>query len=529
MSNLDLFKAFAAKDNSVKVSGTSAVIYTRVSHVSQKDNTSLESQLKYCQEHAKRKGLNVVNYFGGTHESAKTDERLEFKKMLKFIKQSKNVSYIIVYSYERFSRTGIGGAKIADDLLKDYGIVTLSVTQELDPTTSSGSFQQNILFLFGQMDNELRRSKTITGMAEIMRLGYTPRRPPLGYTNLVKGKAVNQKIVVNEEGKLLRKAFHWKIMGLSNTNITRKLNALGLKIDKRRLNYIFSNPYYCGLIVNSMIPGEVIEGKHEVLISREIFLRVNNIVVKNKNVTHPLTHRDTDEHLPLKVFAKCSGCKTNMTGYIVKAKGLYYYKCRTTGCQNNVSAKKTHQKFVKLLSAFKIDEQDAPLIATAVESYYESILEESKQVNALEKRRVSEINSKIEKLEERFAIGEIGKDLYEKFVTKYTEQIKEIAPNQSETQVNSSNLRKCLDYAIEICLNPLVLWESSDIHGKIKLQKLIFPDGIVINQQNKGVRTNRIDSLFAPIAELAAIVKGQKKGQPINYDQLSALVTPEGF
>src|SRR5690606_38168941 len=115
-SSLEDFKSFAPKDNRIRVSGKDTVIYTRVSHHSQEDNTSLESQKKYCEQFAEKKGLNVVAYFGGTYESAKTDDRAEFKRMLKFIKQSKNISHVVVYSYERFSRSGVGGAKIADDL-----------------------------------------------------------------------------------------------------------------------------------------------------------------------------------------------------------------------------------------------------------------------------------------------------------------------------------------------------------------------------------------------------------------------------
>ena len=39
------------------------------------------------------------------------------------------------YSYKRFSRSGIAGASIADDLLKKYGVIALVTTQELYSTT----------------------------------------------------------------------------------------------------------------------------------------------------------------------------------------------------------------------------------------------------------------------------------------------------------------------------------------------------------------------------------------------------------
>ena len=326
MKDLQLFETFAPKKDERIKEGINAVIYTRVSHASQEENTSLESQRRYCENFAKRKGLNVVEYFGGTYESAKTDDRKEFNRMLSFVKRSKQVSYIIVYSYERFSRSGVGGAQIADDLLKKYSVITLAVTQELDPTTPSGSFQQKILFLFGQMDNELRRDETVTGMKELVMKGYTPYSVPRGYVNPNKGKAVNQKIVVNDEGKTLRKAFLWKAyQQMRNSDIVKRLGKLGVKIDARRLGKMLSNPYYAGVIVSKLCPGEAIKGNHESMISSEVFLKVNNIILDKRN--HPVSHKDADANLPLKLFMSCGCCSTPMTGYLVKKKGLYYYKC----------------------------------------------------------------------------------------------------------------------------------------------------------------------------------------------------------
>lgn len=210
MSNLSLFQQFAPKVPEKFKEGNNAVIYTRVSSADQEDNTSLSSQKKHCENFAEKRGLNIVGYFGGTYESAKTDDRREFNRMLSFVKRSKNINYVIVYSYERFSRSGINGASIADDLLKKYGVITLAITQELDPTTPSGSFQQKILFLFGQMDNELRRDKVVTGMKELLTKGHWVWAAPRGYTDLNKGKATERNLVVNKEGKILKKAFEWK-------------------------------------------------------------------------------------------------------------------------------------------------------------------------------------------------------------------------------------------------------------------------------------------------------------------------------
>src|SRR5690349_21214725 len=79
------------------------VIYTRVSSKEQAEtNTSLDSQKRYCEEYAQKHGYVVKFYFGGTYESAKGDERKEFKKMLEYARKNKSIDTILVYSYDRF-------------------------------------------------------------------------------------------------------------------------------------------------------------------------------------------------------------------------------------------------------------------------------------------------------------------------------------------------------------------------------------------------------------------------------------------
>ena len=63
------------------------VIYTRVSSKEQaENNTSLTSQKRYCEEYCKKNGYAIKAYFGGTFESAKGDERKEFKKRFYFMR-----------------------------------------------------------------------------------------------------------------------------------------------------------------------------------------------------------------------------------------------------------------------------------------------------------------------------------------------------------------------------------------------------------------------------------------------------------
>lgn len=165
MSDIVLFDQFAKGKKQFQVKTNNCVIYTRVSTKEQADNNmSWGTQRKVCEQFAIRSKYTIMGYFGGTYESAKTDERKEFNRMLQFVKKSRvKISYIIVYSVDRFSRSG-GNAIYLTENLKKQGVNVLSVTQPTDSSTSSGSLQQNIQFIFSEYDNQLRKEKCMSGV-----------------------------------------------------------------------------------------------------------------------------------------------------------------------------------------------------------------------------------------------------------------------------------------------------------------------------------------------------------------------------
>src|SRR5207248_1976366 len=161
------------------------------------NNMSLNTQKKACEKYAQKNGFQIMGYFGGTYESAKTDERKHFNSMLTYVKKAKEkVSTIIVYSVDRFSRSGANAIYITEQL-KQEGIAVYAVTQPTDSTTASGSLQQNIQFIFSEYDNQLRREKCMAGTKEKLLSGYWCTAAPTGYDSIKRdGKRVlilNQK------------------------------------------------------------------------------------------------------------------------------------------------------------------------------------------------------------------------------------------------------------------------------------------------------------------------------------------------
>jgi site-specific DNA recombinase len=503
-----------------------AVIYTRVSTKEQADtNQSLETQKKYCLQYALKHDLNVLGFFGGTYESAKTDERNEFNRMIRFVKNLKEgVSVILVYSLDRFSRTGDNAIFISSEL-KRQGISIMSVTQPIDVSTHSGVLQQNIQFIFSKYDNDLRREKCIAGMKEKLLRGEWTGVAPRGYV-YDRSNGREQKIVPGEKGKLIAHAFELKVQGLSNTEIAEKLKKLGLTIDKKRLSEILRNPFYCGYLSHNLLDGQVVKGKHEGVISEELFLRANDILKKN---TTGYKQESGNLNVPLKNFVRCAECDTPFTGYIVKTKNLYYYKCNRIGCKCNRSAKTLHGLFSGLLKTYELN---PAYIAPLKEQFLylcETLTESGKSNSDDLKKNLGLLEAKHQKLEERFAYGEIDREIFERVGGKLKQEIQSVRHELDKSGFQLSNPSMLIDQSLEIISNLSEFWTSGDYEHKRKLQELLFPGGILFDKQIDNYRTPNVNSILSLTRSLSNSIGENKNGQVRNLSDLPGLVVPTGI
>ena len=145
------------------------------------------------------------------------------------------------------------------------------------------------------------------------------------------------------------------------------------------------------------------------------------------------------------------------------------------------------------------------------------------------KKQLSLLKTKIETIEERFAIGEIESDIYMKFKTKYKEDQKDLESNLLNSTISSSNLQIAIDKALKISSNLSDIWAYGDLTQKKKIQNLVFPSGLGYDKSNGKVRTTRVNSIFSCIPYISKELRETKNGEPVKNNQFSAWVSPEGF
>ena len=104
--------------------------------------------------------------------------------------------------------------------------------------------------------------------------------------------------------------------------------------------------------------------------------------------------------------------------------------------------------------------------------------------------------TKKETLDSRFAFGEIDKELYNRFIGPVTSELIENEGKLDNFQIKISNLDKKVSELIEFSRNLSKIWVSGEYETKLSLQKLLFPEGIVIDPSDRTYRTSNLNPIF---------------------------------
>ncbi|BDX37289.1 serine type site-specific recombinase [Tenuifilaceae bacterium CYCD] len=544
MNNLDKYRKFAkARPNAnAKTKNLNVWLYTRVSSASQKDNYSLDYQRDEAYAFAQKKGLTITREFGKKNESASSDfTRKEFSDLINEVKKEKVKPFaIMVYIMNRFSRSGGGAVAIADELINKIGVHLIEVCSGLDTSTDDGRLEIYDKLLEAKKQNNDRLKHTIPGMKRLLKAGKCLGNVPFGYTQYgprvkdFERRAVEQRIIINEDGKKLKLAWEWKVSGMPDHVILTKLRSLGVNIRKQKLSAMWNKPFYCGIQTNKLLDGDFVRGNWEVMVSEDVFWKVQSILEKNHNGY--CISKEVDER-PLVGSLYCSKCGKKLTGYLNRRKNLHYYKCQTcSGVTINANTPRrqsknigAHDVFVELLNLFSFKKELEPLFNLQLKKILTNHSDSTKQEQAIFKKRLTELNEKREKLNRNFAFGDIGKEMFDKYIVEIDTEIHSLQQKYQIPDLEISNLDKSVKKLLDIVRNISKYWKSASVSNKKRLQELLFPQGLVLDTERRQYLTSRMNSLFMLKLDLMGLTEEDKKKLPIVFDGESDLVAGTGL
>jgi site-specific DNA recombinase len=544
MTNLVDYNRFTKSRKKEKKLPTSREVwvYTRVSCKNQKENFSLEYQKEESEKYAAENGFQITNYFGNENESASSDlSRKEFQSLITKIKKSSKKPFgILVYVISRFSRTGGSAITIVDDLVERLGVHLIEVNSGLDTTTDDGKLNIFHKLIDARQENRQRLKHTIPGMKKFVQSGQYLGKVPIGYDHYgprvvdPSMRGISQKILINDTGNKLRKAWDWKLQGLDDVEIIRKLSEVGVKITKQNISSMWRRTFYCGIHTNAFLEGKPIRGKWDPLVSEEVFWRVQDILDGNH---HDYQIERNNDSRPLVGTVLCPVCGKKLTGYEVKKKRLHYYKCQkcpgisiNSSSSSKMKTKGAHEMFIELLDSFKLEERFIePFILQLKKTFQNMQAQTFEEKNVLEKR-VTVLDRELDTLDERFAFGIVtDKTLYDKLRIKKQFEINQVREKLKGTEIEISNLDYYIEKSIEISQNIHKYWQLGSLGVKRDIQKMLFPEGIVINTKERSYLTSKINSLFFLKRDFMRTSGVIKEKLPIKNDEESSLVAEGGF
>lgn len=515
------FKSFAKGYDKKVAKNNHVLIYTRVSSKDQESNKSLATQLDHARAYAKANNLSVLGEFGGTYESASGDfTRKEFKRLIEEVRRSKNKPYgILLNTINRFSRSGGSGVALATELVEILGVHIMDVSTGNTTETEQGKLLIYQELLKARQENIDRLKHTLPGMVRHIKDGKWLGNAPKGYDHFgpkvkdMRFYASEQSIKLNDDGRLLQKAWQWKVQGERDYIIIKKLEDLGLKISKQTLSDIWRNPFYCGISTHKMLDGEVTKGQWEKMVSERDFLLVQEIL-KGNNFGYK--QEKTNPNRPLNGFITCSYCGNKLTGYEVKKKGVHYYKCQ--GCNGSIgtiNANTTRRSigegandlFAEFLGQYSLSEQTVKAFEVQLKLTYELLSGESKDDNKLYQKELDKHEAKLKTIKQNRMMGLVDdEELYLEMKSELETKIFEIKKKMEGNPEELSNLEKYVSESVTVSQNINKYWANSGIEMKKRVQELVFPNGLVLDMKNRHYLTKDVNVVF----EINRVVTGGK-------------------
>ena len=493
-----------------------AVAYIRVSDDSQIEGESLATQRKKIQEYADNNGIVIVKWFGDEGKSGKTvSRRAEMLALLSYCAVHKGeIGYSIFYKMQRSSRHAQTYYSEIEGVLQGLGVVVRSATEYIDETPT-GNFMKGMLVMNAQLDNEIKSGVTTDNMQSVARQGWWQQGHLVGYSHThVKVAPKKKRLTLKRNqyaGNVAELFEDFAQGGLTQADIMRMAkekdirNFKGKHMDDNAIYRMLTQPAYAGYICNKNTDYEMYEGQHfkEAIIRLETFEQVQRVISSQNRKRQGTTIKVVDEQYPLRRTLLCFNCKLPYYASSPKTGGgkshSPRYHCARKSCKGivpSIKASVANDMFAELLRDFSPTESTMEL--------YKEILNRTamKQLDSLNKRlgtlrnAVTAIDAERSTAMRRWNKGEItDSDKNELIISlevdklDRNEQIDNLEKQQAVKQTQ-------IDYAMNFMHDAHKLWIDADVTIRQRFQKMIFPEGVILDTKTMNFGTTNISPLY---------------------------------
>lgn len=485
-----------------------AVGYGRVSSDEQKEKYSLPAQASQREKYADQNGLTIVKDFS-VSESAKEPGRKYFNEMLTYAQKNK-IGHVLFKKADRSARNETDAATIIR-LARTTDISFHFIEEGMILNRNSKNHEFSIYMINCVMATLMPRdlSVNVTGaFVKKAEMGHYPMVAPYGYKNIREGKI--SRIYPDEtKASYVKKMYELYATGMySYRSLAKKMSDEGfrmsasVKCSKKNVEKILNNRLYMGDFV---FKGVTYQGKHEPIISRELFQEVQKVIKRNTS-----TKTNKREFLFSGLF-KCSHCGCALVGELHKGKYIYYHCTGNKGgeCKRKyISETKLEDAVMEILESIKLSDETAKIVIASIKKELQENLGYSEHKIKEIRKQIETLQKRLSKLLDMYTDGDIDKQSYDTKRKEWQFELDELLVTQAKINKTPINYIERARDLFELCKNASQWYLQADIQKKKELLKLMHSNFLYDGEKPHF----ELNSVFACMLELAQNEKNVFKG-----------------
>ena len=516
-----------------------ADLYIRVSTDEQADKGySQRDQEERLRKHCASLNITIEKIIYEDH-SAKTFERPEWKKYMFDIKKgrgSKQSKFLFFTKWDRFSRNTSEAYQMISNLNK-LSITPQAIEQPLDLRVPENKLLLAIYLSTPEVENDRRALNVTYGMRRAIKEGRMMGIAPYGYINRCTEDGRKYVAVKEPEASNMVWAFKQVAKGhLPTAVVLKEMNRReGRKLTKNSFMDALRNIVYCGKLFLRAYNDEeekIVEGKHDPLISEELFMKVQNVLYRksNQDAFLPAGRIINEERYPLRGLLLCPKCNKTLTASSAKgrSKHYYYYHC-TTSCGFRHNSEIVNDLFVEELSKFKFTIGAEKIMKTILKQNFSIASDSLNDERKVLQNKLDAIEGRIDKARDMYLEDKLDEEDFRRIKTKYKVEIEDLnfKLNSLKNSGQTNDIEKKIKQALNAITNISERYKNASTIDKRAIVGLMYPEKLIFDGEY--FQTTKINSLANNITLINKELWNKKNRQRSELSSNVGLVTSTGF
>ncbi len=333
----------------------------------EKQALSIDSQIKEMLQIAERENLEIVDIRRESHSAKDSGQRPVYQELLEDIRRQR-FNAILTWAPDRLSRNA-GDLGTLVDLMDQKLLLEIRTYGQHFRNSPNEKFLLMILCSQAKLENDNKSINVKRGLKTRVEMGLWPSRAPTGYLNEKRMDRKCESILDPDRAMIIKKMFEkvayekWsgrKVYNWLKFELNFKTAAGNKNLSLGNIFSILENHFYYGVFEYPKNSGRWYQGKHEPLISKELFDQVQ-AQMKSQVV------RSESKEFAFTRLMECGMCGSGVTAdeKFKKQKNgnihrHVYYSCtrsKDRNCKNGyLNEEVLIEQFVQLMDTIDIDE-----------------------------------------------------------------------------------------------------------------------------------------------------------------------------